>query len=358
MTRTGKRVALTVASTLAALAVAEVCARVFAIGPRLTAVSAGSYRLSSNRVLRYELAPGSADGEAGINSAGMRNRECTLEKPSGTFRIACVGDSICYGLNVARSETFPVRLEALLQARHAGDAWRFEVLNFGVTGYNLPQIAEMVRARVRPYHPDLVLYAYCLNDLQDYSFEQDCLESLLSPARAAFLRRTRMPHSRFVAALRYALDMRLAASRPSARESDHRRDDPTWASLLNGSYASYFTRLYADPPLRALLNRGMADIARACADISADGVVVLFPILMYYERWPIADARAAVHHAAAANNLRVLDLFDLYCAFEKQHATRVGWDALHPNAEGHRLAAEAIVNVLTIPQGGRMRVNP
>jgi len=45
---------------------------------------------------------------------------------------------------------------------------------------------------------------------------------------------------------------------------------------------------------------------------------------------------------AAANNLRFLDLPNLYGALDQQHNAHLGWDTLHPNAEGHRLAAEAV----------------
>jgi hypothetical protein len=41
-----------------------------------------------------------------LNSVGFRDREHTKQKPAGTKRIAIIGDSLVYGTNVKKEETF------------------------------------------------------------------------------------------------------------------------------------------------------------------------------------------------------------------------------------------------------------
>ena len=41
-----------------------------------------------------------------------------------------------------------------------------EVLNFGVPGYNLDQEIEVLRTRALELDPDVVVIAFCLNDLE------------------------------------------------------------------------------------------------------------------------------------------------------------------------------------------------
>lgn len=46
-----------------------------------------------------------------INSLGYRDREFTIEKPSDTYRIAVVGDSVTFGVGVELEETFVKGIE-------------------------------------------------------------------------------------------------------------------------------------------------------------------------------------------------------------------------------------------------------
>ena len=85
------RPALALASVMLALAAAEGVVRVFEIGPEISAVYRENYRLSDDPVLRYELVPGSPDGETRINADGMRDRDPDVTKAAGVFRIAVIG---------------------------------------------------------------------------------------------------------------------------------------------------------------------------------------------------------------------------------------------------------------------------
>ena len=89
-----------------------------------------------------------------INSHGFRDRERTVDKPAGTFRIAVIGDSYAEALQVDLDKTFWSVLERKLAERWPAIGQRVEVLNFGVSGYGTAQELEMLRHYVWDYQPD------------------------------------------------------------------------------------------------------------------------------------------------------------------------------------------------------------
>lgn len=97
-----------------------------------------------------------------INSAGMRDYEYPLVKGNGFSRIVCLGDSVTFGAGVELNQTYSKVLEKLLNAKNYGI--RYEVLNFGVSGYNTAQEAVVLKRKALQYRPDLVLVGFNLND--------------------------------------------------------------------------------------------------------------------------------------------------------------------------------------------------
>ena len=128
------------------------------------------HRPSEVAGLLYELRPG-ADVEHSpprqkpkrvrVNSRGMRGPDVALEKPEGVLRIAVLGDSTTFGYGVEEDETYSSFLQRFLNA--AGRR-RFEVLNFGVTGYCTRDEAIVLEQRVAEFAPDLIVLGYNLND--------------------------------------------------------------------------------------------------------------------------------------------------------------------------------------------------
>src|SRR5262245_49737140 len=62
-----------------------------------------------------------------LNSEGYRTSEFARVKPPQAMRIACIGDSWTFGMNVEQDRTYPSRLVALLHEARPG--LRAEVLN-------------------------------------------------------------------------------------------------------------------------------------------------------------------------------------------------------------------------------------
>jgi hypothetical protein len=101
------------------------------------------------------------------NSHGLRDREYTLEKPPGTFRIAAVGDSYTMASGVPIEKAFHSLLEERLNADGYGMA--FEVINFGVGGYGLEHYAADLDCQVRKWDPDMILLGFYPRNDQDIS---------------------------------------------------------------------------------------------------------------------------------------------------------------------------------------------
>jgi hypothetical protein len=114
----------------------------------------------------YELKPNLSGTFLGkdisFNSQSMRNREVSEEKPSGTVRLAGVGDSIMFGWGVGQEEMYLRIVERELNERYPQKQW--EVLNFAVPGYNTVIEAAVVEHKVLRYRPDALIIHFVKND--------------------------------------------------------------------------------------------------------------------------------------------------------------------------------------------------
>ncbi|MBI5671031.1 MAG: hypothetical protein HZC41_23805 [Chloroflexi bacterium] len=99
------------------------------------------------------------------NNFGLNDRDLTLEKPSGTFRIVIVGDSFPQGLQVEREQGFPWLLEELLNSESSQP---IEVINLSVDAYGTDRELLLYATLGWQFQPDLVLLSiYTGNDIQD-----------------------------------------------------------------------------------------------------------------------------------------------------------------------------------------------
>jgi hypothetical protein len=118
-------------------------------------------------VFGWELIPGSFGiGRFGesyeINPAGFRDVEYPMQKPQGIRRIMVIGDSFTFGMGVNLKDTYPKKLEDLLN----GSGIAAQVINCGVIGYDMWQYCEMLETKVPPYQPDLIILGLFEDDLK------------------------------------------------------------------------------------------------------------------------------------------------------------------------------------------------
>ena len=90
-----------------------------------------------------------------LNAFGFRGEGHARAKPPGTFRVVCLGDSCTFGFRAAAQDAYPARLQKLFDAR--GGTPRVEVINGGVPGTVLFQQVHLLREKLLPFAPDLVI---------------------------------------------------------------------------------------------------------------------------------------------------------------------------------------------------------
>jgi len=117
------------------------------------------------------------------NSLGLRGAERPLGRNPGRIRVAVVGDSVVWGYGIAEEDAIPASLERL--GADAGlqlDAW-----NLGVVGYNTYN-EKAKYARLAPLlWPDVTIVVVLFNDLQPVAqyFRITSVGTLADPRRHA-----------------------------------------------------------------------------------------------------------------------------------------------------------------------------
>ena len=233
------------------------------------------------------------------------------------------------------------QLASLLQsaARARGARTRFEVLNLGVPGYNIEQVVENTRVRGLPFEPDAIVYAYCLNDPQAYSFELESLKQQLSPAGLAYraARAARSPRSlersRLVLLRAYAL--RSQGARPAAvnRTRSGRRCAAATTRAISSSCTATRTAVRA---CSAASTRSQRLASSANAPLVGRGSFRCSPIC---EAYRLEALHRDVGARLRARGIATHDLLPMYAAAQRAFGPVFVFNALHPNAIGDRIAA-------------------
>src|SRR5262249_25252017 len=119
--------------------------------------------LQRSRLLSQEFRPHCTGSMAATNfhtnGIGLRGDEV---RNDNSIRILAIGDSCTWGWQVKEDETYPSRLQQLLDLRWG--TGRYQVINAGVPGHTSYQGLQFLRERGVGLQPALVLVAYGFND--------------------------------------------------------------------------------------------------------------------------------------------------------------------------------------------------
>ena len=255
------------------------------------------------------------------SAESFRDRRYPFEKPSGTFRIAVVGDSFSFGPDLQFDDTFSKRLERMFQLNQA--ATRVEVLNFGTPGAGTAAEVELSNKAVA-FHPDLILLQITLNDPQERPIQDEPIE-----VRARF-----------------------GAYKPISglgKFLDHSRLFHFVASLLHNSrsvsaYVEYHRSLFDDQRLFGAFAANVAKINNIAQSSGAKLVVCVIPLLDFplNSGYPFKSVHQKLADFFEQQSIPFLDLFGSFEGLDnKRLQTRPGEDS-HPNEIAHRIVAEGL----------------
>jgi hypothetical protein len=314
------RVALACGSLVAALAALEVGTRVW-YHPFLES---------------EELALWTGEGEEvtpPLNRFGHREEELGADAlGEDVTRVLFLGDSFTYGHGLADGS---VRFTDRLERELARDGRRLHVYNAGVSGTNPTQWLETLEALGPEYRPDLVVGVFFLR----------CGTSIGTSFRfhQKAVRRARRPYKREWPYQWFALYRAWAERQVRSDFSDE------YASMITSAYLGdeEETQRWRQEQ-SALL--GIRD---ACAEQGAPFHLVVFPMLFELDDYPFGPVEDEIERFAGESGI---PLHSLTPSFLGRSASSLWVSSVdqHPNAEGHRIAAEALLpwleSVLPAPE--------
>jgi len=107
-----------------------------------------------------------------INSFGWRDKERSIANPSGTYRVAIIGDSYVEASQVELDSTFMVLAENQLRS---STSHKVELINFGRSGVTQTEELLVLKHNVSAFSPDLVILFFLpSNDIDDISRKTAC----------------------------------------------------------------------------------------------------------------------------------------------------------------------------------------
>lgn len=286
------------------------------------------------------------DAPVRVNALGLRDEELAVEKPLGTKRVLCLGDSFTFALGVRLEDLYVKQLERRL-TEAAGDA-RIEVINAGVAGYNTRQELITFLTLGASLDPDLVVVGFYWNDLVG---NEEPLPDLATTPRIASGEKLPSEERRaswIPAPIRDALrkSVLLYLTVTGAKGLIARFDPPddpysrVQRALLSGDAATL------EPHWKATGAR-LLEIASAAKARGIPVILLVFPSENEVRHdFPDLVFGAALEKIWAPTGFPFIDLTARYRQSLREGANPFLPYDLHPNATGMRIASDALFDVI------------
>jgi len=291
----------------------------------------GNIRHVNDPILNWRFVPNSTVQDGNVishyNSAGFRDVEHAVEKPAHVTRVVVIGDSVTEGSGVREEELFAGHIQALLGSR-------YEVINLGMSGLNTLQEIHILDVEGMKYAPDVVVVNFILNDCDFFSEfraterfqnEKDAKIGLFGDITVD----PRLKRWLKSSALIYFVKGRMEYLQ----------------GLITGKEEkNYYVSLWDDPECHRRVLSGFDALKAVQERFRFDVHVLIWPLLMNYERYSFSHVHAWVKENADQRGFKVLDLLPLYSSRQYRDLQVTAEDNVHPNGEGHRLSAKAYVD--------------
>lgn len=268
--------------------------------------------------------------KATINREGYRGPVRTRQKPAGIIRILVFGDSHTFGTGAGDGATYPDQLESLLNRDGSG---RFEVINFGVGGYDLRQSIRLARAKAPVYRPDLVLITYHAGDISSSDIFVDgrgksAIQAFGSPLmKLNHYLRSHFAVYQFISPYLNAFMIRIGVT------------------TAKGIHLKEYEEIASNGPLWSSLTADLLELRGQMAVQSTKLGVVLFPHMLNFNRHPAIDVHAAIGNWCARNGILYVDLLPYYKG-HRPSALHASLLDNHANEKGYEIAAKGAYDLV------------
>jgi len=293
--------------------------------------------------------------EVSFSSAGMRDREHTLEKRAGTFRILLLGDSFMEALQVPADSMLATLMERDLTTATGRPV---EVINGGVSGWGTGDELRYLTRYGLAYKPDLVVVAMTLhNDISD-----NLRRDWYTLQDGVLVDRDPQPKSWFqfkVLELKAFVGSRMQLYQ-LWRRVRHGREMQQAGQALNSHVIELFT--VPSPPNIVLgwhlTDRLLGAIRDTSKAVGSQMAVVLLPLRyqladtafadfvkhteMLPDRMGMYQPQIMVRRMTDSLHIPVVDLLPAFQQWTAARKAPLYVEDGHWNASGHRLAADQV----------------
>ena len=234
------------------------------------------------------------------NKFGMRDKEYSLEKNSGIYRICLLGGSYEMGSGVADGEAYEQLIEDSLNKNGVA----CEILNMSVGGYHAIQMLKVAKTQCLHYHPDAIVYV-CHS-----SEKQRMVNNILS----------------LVSAKR---ELEFHFLKNIVKKSGIDPDKMCQVEMYDRLYP------FGDTLLKCIYS----EFAATCNENNIQPIWIYLPAIgdLHSENNEGGDMENLAYEA----HLTVINVEHIFDQYET-HKITVSDEDTHPNALGHRIIFEAI----------------
>jgi lysophospholipase L1-like esterase len=310
-------------------------------------------RPSQHPDLKYELTPGASGWAWGtnikINSQGFRGPEPAAESYANT-RIIVLGDSITFGHFLSEEKTFSHQLQQRLLAADE----HYEVMNFGVGGYDSLQEVTLLETRGLKFHPRLVVVAYCLNDISIASASLDYIKRLQSQQNS-FLYKFRL--AQLISNGVGRLQDQSWANYVNRPEVFHRQyegqidaisdQEAELLQLMASAPKGLPFAWYSERDRVGRLRFAFRRLGNMAKENGFSVVVMIIPWLIPEEgRNPQSIVHRIVETEAHRAGFDTIDITSEFMGYGIEHLKITPDDPIHPNEAGHAIIADSLANYI------------
>lgn len=262
-----------------------------------------------------------------LNRFGLRDRDYPALKPPNTRRVLLLGDSFTFGYGLADDNAVSARLLERELNADAGGA-HVEVMNGGIVASMTQDWVALLEKVSAPFQPDVILVVFFLRDATSTT----TMGTYFLPIRREIVRRNGRSHL-----YRYSYLYRSFKDRIDRRTISQR-----YTREINDSYTGDSTETsewrLAQSNLRKIVAMG--------ADIRARVGLVVFPVLADLNaNYPFRPAMDAVIAFGEREKIPTLSLLPAFMGRDGPDLWLAPFDQ-HPNAKGHKIAADAMLPFL------------